>query len=345
MSYRFDNLKLEKGMYNEAGRTFTQVLEREDPSEQYKGTALEGLDAYQRQLKRFDIKVKGNHSDVVEKFFSTSQSAVLFPEYIARSVRQGMEETDLLPHITATTTRFEGMDYRSIASIPDNDQKALRYVEEGASIPQTQVKTQENLVRLHKRGRMLVASYEAIRYQKLDLFSVTLRQIGAHINRMHLEDAIDVLLNGDGNGNPAAAFTVGTTPIGGTAGTLAYDDLVDFWTQFDPYEMNTLLVSGDMMRQLLKLDEFQNPLTGLNFQGTGKLATPLGATLLRTSALENGTLIGLDKNYALEMVQGSDVMVEYDKLIDRQLERAAITSISGFAKLFADAAKVLKLND
>ena len=59
MGYRFDNLRLEKGMYNEAGRSFTQVLEREDPSEQYKGTALEGLDAYQRQLKRFDIKVKG----------------------------------------------------------------------------------------------------------------------------------------------------------------------------------------------------------------------------------------------------------------------------------------------
>ena len=343
MSYRFDNLRLEKGMYNEAGRTFAQVLEREDPSEQYKGTPLEGLDAYQRQLKRFDIKVKGAGSDVVEKFFSTSQSAVLFPEYIARSVRQGMEEADLLPHITAAVTKFDGMDYRSIASVPEDDQKALRYVEEGATIPQTRVKTQENLVKLHKRGRMLVASYEAIRYQKLDLFSVTLRQIGAHINRMHLEDAIDVLLNGDGNDNPAQEFTVGSDPIGGTSGSLTYDDLVDFWAQFDPYEMNTLLVSGDMMRQMLKMDEFQNPMTGLNFQGTGKLATPLGATLLRTSALESGKLIGLDKHYALEMVQGSDVMVEYDKLIDRQLERAAITSISGFAKLFTDAAKVLKL--
>ena len=324
MGYRFDNLRLEKGMYNEAGRSFTQVLEREDPSEQYKGTALEGLDAYQRQLKRFDIKVKGAGSDAVEKFFATSQSAVLFPEYIARSVRQGM-------------------DYRSIASVPDDDQKALRWVEEGASIPQTQVKTQENLVKLHKRGRMLVASYEAIRYQKLDLFSVTLRQIGAHINRMHLEDAIEVLLNGDGNDNPAEAFTVGTDPIGGTAGTLTYDELVDFWGQFEPYEMNTLLVSGDMMRQMLKLEEFQNPLTGLNFQGTGRLDTPLGAALLRTSALGGGTLIGLDRRYALEMVQGSDVLVEYDKLIDRQLERAAITSISGFAKLFTGAAKVLKL--
>ena len=77
-----------------------------------------------------------------------------------------------------------------------------------------------------------------------------------------------------------------------------------------------------------------NPLTGLNFQGTGKLSTPMGAKLLRTSAMESGKLIGLDSRFALEMVQGSDVIVEYDKLIDRQLERAAITSISGFAKLF-----------
>lgn len=57
----------------------------------------------------------------MEKFFATSQSAVLFPEYIARSVRQGMEEANLLPHITAAVTRFDGMDYRSIASVPDDD--------------------------------------------------------------------------------------------------------------------------------------------------------------------------------------------------------------------------------
>ncbi len=339
MAYRYDNLKLEKGMYREAGRSFTQTLEREDPSEAYKGTPLEGLDAYQRQLKRFDIKVKGAGSDVVEKFFASAQSAVLFPEYIARSVRQGMEETNLLPQITAAVTQFNGMDYRSIASAPEKEDKSLRRVEERASIPQTEIRTQENLVRLHKRGRMLVASYEAIRYQKLDLFSVTLRQIGAYINRMHLEDAIDVILNGDGNDNPAQVISLPEN----SGGKLSYGDLVDFWAKFDPYEMNTLLVSGDVMLQLLKLSELQNPLTGLNFQGTGKLTTPLGAELLRTSALGSGTLIGLDRRYALEMVQGSDVLVEYDKLIDRQLERAAITSVSGFAKLFVDAAKVLEL--
>jgi hypothetical protein len=342
MAYTYETLKLEKGMYGESGRSFTQVLEAQDPSEHYKGTALEGMDAFQRQLKRFDIKVKGAGSDPVEKFFRTADSSVLFPEYIARSIKQGMEESNILPSITATVTTFDGMDYRSIASVPSEDMKQLKRVEEGAEIPQTRVKTQENLVQLHKRGRMLVGSYEAIRFQKLDLFSVTLRQIGAYINRMHLEDAIEVLMKGDGNDNAAPVFALGDT-LGGTTGTLSYEALVNFWAQFEPYEMNTLLVSGDVMVQLLKLPEFQNPLTGLNFQGTGKLSTPLGATLLRSSAVPTGTLIGLDKHYALEMVQGSSVMVEYDKLIDRQLERAAITSIAGFSKLFQEAAKVMTL--
>jgi len=104
-----------------------------------------------------------------------------------------------------------------------------------------------------------------------------------------------------------------------------------------------MLVSNDMMLAMLKLSEFQNPLTGLNFQGTGKLSSPLGARLLRTGAVPAGTIIGLDKNFALEQICGSEVVVEYDKLIDRQLERAAITSISGFAKLFTDASKVLEV--
>lgn len=337
MSFSYDNLKLDKGMYQEAGRSFTQVLESQDPSERYKGTSLEGLDAFQRQLKRFDIKVRGAGSDVVEKFFRTADSAVLFPEYIARTVRQGMEESDLLPHITAAVTRFDGMDYRSITAQAGGEEKRLRQVEEGAQIPATTIKVQSNLVKLRKRGRMLVASYEAVRYQKLDLFSVTLRQMGAHIARTQMEDAVDVLLHGDGNGNAAQVDQVAEK------GKLTYDDLVNFWAKFDPYEMNALLVSGDVLVNMLKLPEFQNPLTGLNFQGTGKLTTPLGAALLRTSAVPKNTAIGLDKRYALEMVQGSDVLVEYDKLIDRQLERAAITTISGFAKVFPEASRVLEV--
>ena len=339
----YDNLKLEKGMYRQEGMSFTQVLESLDPSENYRGTALEGTDAFQRQLKRFGIRAKGAGSSPVEKFFRTMDSAVLFPEYIARTVRQGMEENDILPNITATTTVIDAMDYRSIYSVPTDEDKELQDVEEGAAIPETEVKTKEHLVSLTKRGRMLVASYEALRFQKLDLFGVMLRQIGAHIQKQQLADAVKVLMQGDGNNNAAAVFTVGTTPISGTKGALGYDQLVEFWGQFDPYTMNTLLCSTKTMTKMLKISELQNPLTGLNFQGTGKLTTPLGAQLHRTSAVADGVIIGLDNRYALEQVRAGDVLVEYDKLIDRQLERAAITSIAGFGKICDGAACVLNV--
>ena len=339
----YDNLKLEKGMYRQEGMSFTQVLESLDPSENYRGTALEGTDAFQRQLKRFGIRAKGAGSSPVEKFFRTMDSAVLFPEYIARTVRQGMEENDILPAITATTTVIDSMDYRSIYSNPTDEDKELKDVAEGTAIPETEVKTKEHLVKLTKRGRMLVASYEALRFQKLDLLGVMLRQIGALIQKQQLKDAVKVLMEGDGNSNAAAQFTIGTSPISGTEGTLGYDQLVEFWGQFDPYTMNTLLCSTATMTQLLKVPELQNPMTGLNFQGTGKLTTPLGAQLHRTGAVADGVIIGLDNRYALELIRAGDVLVEYDKLIDRQLERAAISAISGFGKICDGAAKVLNV--
>ena len=339
----FDNIRLEKGMYRESGKTFTQVLEALDPSETYRGTHLENTDAFQRQLKRFGIACKGPNSSPVEKFFTTFQSAVLFPEYVARCVRQGMNENNILPAICATTSVIDAMDYRAIYSIPSEDEKSLKSVGEGATIPATTIRLKENLIPLHKRGRLLVASYEAIRFQKLDVFSVTLRQIGTQIQKLHVADAVDVLKNGDGNNNAASTYAIGTSPMGGTSGTLTYDQLVEFWAQFDPYEMNTMIAPTGSFLSILKLDELQNPLTGLNFQGTGKLENPLGAQLLRCDAVTAGTILGLDRRYALEMVQAGEVCVEFDKLIDRQLERAAISSITGFAKICDKASASLTI--
>ena len=332
----FDNIRLEKGMYSSA-KGFNAVLEELDPSENYKGTPLENLDAFQRQLKRFDIKVSGKSSDVVDKFFQTSDSAALFPEYVSRAVRQGMEEADVLSGIVASTTKINGLDYRSITSVPTEDDKGLKMVAEGAAIPQTSIRTQENLVKLHKRGRMLVSSYEAIRYQHLDLFTVTLRQIGLYIARSQLKDAVDVLVNGDGNNNAAEVISVAD------AGMLTYADLIKFWNSFSPYDLSTIVASKGMTEKLLNIDEFKDSAAGLNFHGTGKMITPLGASLIRTADAPEGIIIGLDKSCALEAVEAGGIITEYDKLIDRQLERAAITCTTGFSKIFPDATKVLSV--
>lgn len=329
----FDNIRLEKGLY--ASGDFTGALEKIDPSENYSGTALEGLDAYQRQLKRFDIKVSGAGSDVVDKFFKTSDSAVLFPEYVSRAVRQGMQEANVLPRIVASTTVIDSLDYRSIACEPSDDEKELKVVAEGAFIPETSVKSKANLVHLKKRGRSLVASYEAVRFQRLDLFTVTLRQIGAYIARAQLSDAVDVLINGDGNDNAASNTAVASS------GKLTYTDLVNFWNLFDPYELNTIIAAPAQVAQMLGITEFRDAAAGLNFHATGEVITPLCADLIKGSCVPAGKIIGIDRSCALEMVTTGPVSTEYDKLIDRQLERAVISSTVGFARIFDSAARTL----
>lgn len=335
MAY-YDNISLEKGFYQTGLNNFSAELERLDSSENYKNTELEGLDAFERQLKRFDIKVKGANSSNVEKFFSSTQASVLFPEYVRRCVLAGINQNNPLTDIVATKTYIDGLDYRPITCVngEGDDGKAPKVLEEGV-IPTTKVKTQANLVSLIKRGRILASTYEALRYKRLDLFSVMLKQIGSYIAKAQLGDAIDTIVSGDGNGNEATSIAVKT------AGTLTYADLITLWGKFTDYEMNRMIVAPDVMQKMLAIDELKNPLTGLNFQATGKLTTPLGATLYQSEAVAKGKIIALDKNCSIEEVTAYDVMVDYDKLIDRQLEEAAISSVKGFAKIFKDASIIM----
>lgn len=322
----YEKLRLTKDMYKAEGG-FSKTLERLDPTKSYVGGELAALDAFQRQLKRFDIKVGGASSDVIAKFFQTSDSAALFPEYVSRAVAGGANDSGIIDEIIASKTETSSMDYRSITTDLDSRDYSV-YINEGEAIPETNITLNDTLVKLRKRGRLLKASYEAIKFQRVDVFTVALKQIGAYIAKAQLKDAVGVLL-GDAETITAAGSKV------------EYSDLLALWGKFDEFEMNTMLVSPDMMLDLLSISEFKDPACGLNFQATGSLTTPLGAKLLKSNAVPSGTIITLDKNFALEMVTAGGITVEYDKLIDSQLERAAVTAITGFSKIFPDAVKVL----
>lgn len=323
----FENITLEKGMYGVPGKSFTQVLEEQDSSENYRGTPLEGLDAYQRQLKRFGIKVSGLGSDRVEKFFTSTASAALFPEYVSRAVKQGMEQANKVTDLVATVTKIDGTDYRTLSAADDVDETSGTVVtgpiSQGDALPATTLTNGSGLVTMKKRGRMLVASYEAIRFQKLDLLTVALKRIGAMIAQDQMNDAVSVLTSG-------MTFTESTP---------AYSDFVALWAALAPYRLNTIIAGTDAMQKVLNITEFKDAAAGNDFQGTGKLCTPLGANLIHIPGMAAGKIVALDKDCALEMVQAGDLVTDADKLIDRQLERAAISVTAGFAKIFADAAK------
>ncbi len=120
-----------------------------------------------------------------------------------------------------------------------------------------------------------------------------------------------------------------------------YSDMIALWGAMTPYRLNTMLASTSAMKDILSITEFKDAQAGMNFQGTGKLVSPLGANLLHNPGMAAGKIIGLDNACALEMVQAGGVETDADRLIDRQLERASVSVIAGFSRIFDDAVRVL----
>ena len=326
----YDNIKLEKGMYSICNKSFTKVLEELDPSGNYKGTDLEGLDAYQRQLKRFGIKVSGPHCDTVEKFFMNSQSAVLFPEFISRAVKKGIYTQNNLPIITAAKSIIDTIDYRTVKSNLETATYSGNEVPEGNLLPEVTIRTNSNLITLKKHGRVLSSSYEALRFQNLDVLAVILRKVGLDIINEHLADAINVLKDGS---------------TSQTVATVSYDALLTLWSSLKPHNMNVMITTYDIARRIMALDEMRDANAGLDFQGTGRDISPMGARLICSNIPDAKTVIGLDKDCALQMIQSGDVVVDYDKVIDRQLDKTTLSVTAGFSKIFTGATKIISITN
>lgn len=336
MAY-YDNISLEKGMYTVTGKNFTEVLEELDPSENYRNTELEGLDAFQRQLKRFDIKVSGPKSDPIAKFYQTNQSSTLFPEYIRRVVTTSMDGNNLVNDIVASVTYADSYDYRSIHSAMSQSALELSGVTEGSTIPETNITLNEKLVKLFKRGRVITASYESLKFQKIDVFSTILKQIGDHIAVRQFGDCMSEIRYGESLSQDITTIN----PVSESEFP-TYADLINMYSSIFPYKMNVLVASPQYIKKILMMNEMRDGSMGVNFNVTGKMVTPFGAKLLRAPTEETSMIIGLDSRYTVEMIKAGDVMVEHDKLIDRQLERTVISCIAGYSKILQESSVELK---
>ncbi|MDE6599643.1 MAG: hypothetical protein K2K34_06140, partial [Oscillospiraceae bacterium] len=132
-----------------------------------------------RQLKRFDIKVRGVNADKVDKFFQTAESALLFPEFVRRAVESGLN-SGCLNKITAAVSVTDGIDCRGIV-LTDGTQKYSATTAVGAALPESSITLSAEPIALEKYGRLINAPYEAVRQQRLDVFAAALRAVGAKL--------------------------------------------------------------------------------------------------------------------------------------------------------------------
>lgn len=321
----YNTIDLDKSLYSITGKTFTQALEALDPDSSYADTELAGLDAYERQLKRFDIRVSGANSDRVEKFFVSAQSAVLYPEFVRRMIKKGIDEAALADDICAAVTYTDGSDYRGIKLTTAANQKTSTAAE-GAALPVTTVRLSQTSKTLTKFARVLNCSYESIRKQRLEAFGVVLRELGASIAREMNSYITDELSDG------ITADTISGTSI-------TYADLANFWGSMTDHNMNTMVCHPAVMAQILALDEMK--LCVSDYMASGKVRTPYGVTIIKCSQVDENTVIGLDESCAAELILGTNVNVDYDKLISSQCEDISCSVYAGVSRLTDGAVKVL----
>lgn len=306
----YNDVRLEKGMYNLSGKNFTAALEELDPSAAYIGTELESLDAFERQLKRYNIRVNGEECDCVEKFFNSTESAVLFPEYVKRCITKGFDGT-VLNSITAVRTVCESGQY--LGCIMDDTAKYTSTAQ-STVLPAATVKEGTTAVVLEKFGRLINASYEAVRKQRLDVFGVMLRSVGVKLAVAVVKKAVAVLAADAGQINVSS---------------LTYANLAELYGLFDCFDMTAVVVNPKTASKIAAMEQMRDT----KVTADGKMILPFGSELVKTSAVDENTVLGIDRNFALEFITSSGLILETDKLIDRQLDQITVSITCGFRKI------------
>lgn len=318
----YTDIKLDMALYNITGKTFTQVLTELDPDEDYRESELAGLDAFERQLKRFDIKVSGEMCDSVEKFFVTTQSAVLFPEYVRRMVKKGIERACIADGIFAAVGHTDGMDFRSFYIALNGSNPVTQNIQ----LPTTEVKLASSAAELKKFGGQIKCSYEAIRKQRIEAFGVILIGMGARIGRGL-------------NTQICTQLADGVTPSYTTGTSITYADLATFWGSMADYNMDVMICPPALMAEILALPEMKYCVS--DYMVSGRVKTPYGVTIIKCSQATENTIIGVDSTVAAELILGTDVIVENGKLIDKQTEQICASILANASKITPQAIKVL----
>ncbi len=345
--YKKDGLSLYKDLQS-SKMSLSDRLEKLDPTpKDTDGNAITPTDAFTRHLMACDIQLSGDNQFTIEKLMN--QAEYLMPELVLREIRAGMnvEEKFSARDCIAAIVPSKGATYHPLF-IPDlNLQTAAtrrRYSlgaransGKGAEFPVVSIHRREKDIVVEDNGRTIEAAYSVIRDYGWADFAVFLRLIGAQMAADELQDIYDLGITGDGTVGPAI------DTFGGVAGTLAYTDLITNQTSYEaPFNMTRTLAPQQSLRTILALPQFQDPLSGWEFQKTGKMVTPMGSKLKQVNNTPGSNPVGtvivtLDNQFAVKEVVNQALSVEADKIINRKFEQAVVSKASRFC-IIADGA-------
>jgi hypothetical protein len=362
----------------DAGMTFWQYLEMVQPSK-----PTDNLTAFERQLQLNGVIVKsrpdlGLYSSPGEYFFQSDRpgSAILFPVLLQKTALWTKLKAFVdINRIVATTRTISGTTAYTALSIDDtaisnsNGQGTAsahgrRFrVDQRGNFPAVNIGWSEKTNAVTKHGVQLNWTYEFVRRASIELMQTVVARIMIQDQLELFNEAVSVIINGDGTANPACTVkTFKQTAAGATsnqivepgitaAGTLSYAGWLKFIGNSRPYtydavfgNLDTLVKFVTMSRPTMDPAEIITNLLEAKNQGTAKLDTPLfpNVTLFLADGMPADNLLAVDTSFALERVieLGSDLK-EVERVIQNQTEAMVISISDNVSKIFNEAAQVL----
>ena len=221
------------------------------------------LDAFDIALLSKGIIVKDNlefgiQSSSMMTFFTTDENKILFPEFMIRQLRQLSGRPSIINDLLASTRVITGdaakqvvLDLTDTPAGKKNKQALQkRRIAEGADIPVATLKLGEMAIKIYKYGIGVKATYEVLRRTTIDMFRKQMELVNVQATYDEVGAVIDVVVNGDGNTNPAKVYTATELNPDATEGKLDEVTLVKFLVEQSPINFDTLIVDKEVYTQI-----------------------------------------------------------------------------------------------
>ncbi len=305
------------------------------------GYDLVGLE---KELQARGIRARGPGSDTVEKFFVSANDTPLFPAFMATQIIAGILASSLVPMLVIAEVTVNSHVVEKITMNETASDRTLHWVGEGMDLPKTSISRAEGNITLYKYGRMLEASYESIRLQHLDVYSMFLQRMGMQIGIDQTDDLIETLVAGDGTTGSAVTDTDAEV-----SGTLDYDELIRLSQAFPiGYMMTDAIANDTNLRTILNMAEFKDPMAGFSYQRTGILPGPMGArwhrwTSTGSTSFSTDRILAADNRGAAILYREGTLLEESDQMIDKQLTRRTMSEWVGVMKADTNASQCLDI--
>lgn len=262
------------------------------------------------------------------------------PDVFLDPVNRGLVQSTFYPDLTVSEVSVPQPTV-TVPKIELSDAE-LKESNEGATIEEGSVTYGSKDVKITKKARALKITYEAIQFNTLNLVQIYFADAGRILGHQLNNLAVAAIADGDQTDTSEAAAVVG---VESTTNGITWYDIARVAIQFALIGRTGTQAIGNATTGLdyINLDEVKNK----QFPGSALLATMMKSpltmpeTLYVSPTVAADQLIINDPSMSIVQLTAQPLMIETDKIILKQIEVAAASIITGFAKLQRNASVIL----